>query len=122
MPHRIRSIVNAVRPSLVTDVDGILALFGEAWLVGNYAVLLLAPRGLRHTRRSGLKRILPVHITPAVAGKALGAGVCPFIFGVNLYVARATHGVVVVDNHLVLLPIALTWGKHRGTGIFEHRD
>ena len=29
--------------------------------------------------------------------------------------------VVVVDNHLMALPVALTWGKHHGTGIFEHR-
>ena len=113
MPYGIQGIVDAVGQRLITDVDGITSRLLEIGLVGSQTIARLAAGGFYHAGCSCLEWILEVLISPSVPGKTRLTGLLPL--AVRCHLDVVTLRAVVVDNDLLLLPVALTRGEHYGS-------
>ena len=119
--HGVVGIVDAVCRRLITDIDGIVARLRNIGLVGYLTVFGLAMRSLGHANSTGCKRILAIGIRSVVLGKAWQRGLLPWVTVARLNIGDESAVVIVVDNHLVTLPVALTRREHVGAGMLEHR-
>ena len=121
VPHHIFGIGHAVGQGLIAHVDGIAACLRKRGLIGHRAGFLLLARGSHHAGRTGLKGILAIEIDALVAGKARLGSVAPVVAHSHLVIA-VERGVVVVDDYLMALPVALARSEHDGACILEHRN
>ena len=118
MPYRIKHIIYAVRKCLVTHIDRIPSGFSEIRLVNGLVIARLAVGGFCHTGATRLKWILSVGIGAGVPRESWQGCLFPSALCRNLNVVALRT--VVVHNNLFFLPIAFTWCKHDGSGLFEH--
>ena len=122
MPHGVVGVVDAARHSLIAHIDGVVSFFGNRGLIGNLIVVRATAGCLRHTGCACYEGILTVYIRPIMKGKAGLWRLLPRLAVAGLDVVHQVLVVIVVDNHLMALPVTLSWCEDNGTGILEHRD
>ena len=122
VPHGIVGVVDAAGNGLIAHIDGIASGLGKVGLIVHLAHLVLGACHLSHTGRSCREGILAVAIDAAVHREAGLRRRLPGITEIALLIAEGHDAVrgVVVDDDLVLLPVALTRRIDDGAGILQH--
>ena len=105
--------------TLVAYVDSILACFGQVGLIAYLAMVFLLG-GFCLPYSSVGKGILIVFIKSSSGCETYGITVFPFFTIDGLNIIRAFEGIIVVDDHFMLLPVTLTWSEDNGSGILQH--
>ena len=118
MVYGVFGIVDALLHRLVAYVDGILPRLGEVRLIARHRHAFSLCR-LHLPRRALGEGILAVGIGTLMKRKT-GCGRGRPLLGPILHISPVAA--VVVDDDLILLPVALAWREHHGTGILKHRD
>ena len=109
VPDNVMGIVNTLRQRLIADIHGIAPGCRQGGLVGDETVLFLLLGGLHLSGTSCCKGILAVMVIAAVLCKTVLTRAMPpaVIVHLNIGNARVIH--VVIDNHLIALPVAFAW-------------
>ena len=118
MDNGVAGIVDAGGKGLITHVDSIAACLWNVGLIADGAELVFVLGCLCHTRRTCREGILSVLIVSLVSGKSALLGRRPPMGTVGLVVGGCQ--LVIVYNHLIPLPVALTRREHHGSCILEH--
>ena len=121
MLNRVVGIRNAVRQSLIGDIDGIIAFEKYLGHPYSFAQHVLVLYGFGHAELSHLEGILAILITFFDMGKAY-ASIFPMTFSDALLVTALVEHAIVVDYDFLPLPVAFSWCEDNGSGILEHRD
>ena len=116
----IFGVIDALGQGLIAHIDGVASCLGKIGLIGGFGEALAALAGLHLAGGSCLEGILQVGIGATVEGEAGLARKFPRLLGGDLEIAAGS--LVVIDNHLVALPVALAGRKNVGAGFFQHRD
>ena len=67
--------------------------------------------------------ILTIEIDTIVEGESCRIGFCPMVRALCLLIdTPVAAGFVVINNHLLALPVSFTGGKHNSPSSFQHRD
>ena len=119
MPDDVVGIVDAAPDGLVAHIDGIAPCLWDGGLPGDGALLSAFSSNLSPTGCSCTEWILVVKIGTSMIGETHGVGSLPEMCTTDLMVAQWR---VVVDNHLMALPIALARCEHDGASALKHRD
>ena len=117
MPYGIVGIVHTLRQCLITDVHRIASFLRQIGLIGHQTIVLFLLRSLCLPSTSCPEGVFPIVIVSKMLGKAvLGSGT-PVAASVYLDIGRARIGHVVINNHLVTLPVSFSGREDDGTGI-----
>ena len=116
--HYILHIRHAVWKGLITHIHSITSCLRNLRLVRSPRLMPLAH--CAHLTSSALqKRILAVTIDSIARGKALSLGCTPLLTALILYISPT---IIVVYQHLILLPVTLARSIDNSTGTLKHRD
>ena len=122
MPDRITGIVDAARNRLITDIDGITASFGDSRTIDGGTLLALIADSRDLTGRTCREGILVILVDTSMELKSDGVARGPTHSHVRLEIdALSGSRRIIIDDHLMSLPIALTRCEDDGTSLFEHR-
>ena len=122
VPDSIVGVVDAALYRLVADIDGVASCLGYRGLVAHHAVFRFAGCRLGPSGGAGLKRILTVLVVAVVHCESWDARVLPRLAKTCFVVANQVVVIVVVDNHLMALPVTFTRRKDNSSGPFKHRN
>ena len=122
MPHSVVGIVDAAWHRLIAHIDSISASLGDIWLIGYLTHVAALLHRLGHPGGSGLEGVLVIHIDARMIGESCRVGLFPLLCALDLHIdAHKGSAGIVVDDHLVFLPIALAGREHHRAGLLEHR-
>ena len=120
MPYSISGIVGTAFYGLIAYIDSISPSLGDIRLVAYRALVVMVLGGLDDSCRSCLEGVLVVDIVPLMESESGKWGELPVLVD-GMFCISCGYGVVVYD-HLILLPVALTGSKHHSSCLFQHRD
>ena len=116
MLDRIVGIGNAVRQSLVGNINGIVALDKYFGCPYSFAQHVLVLHGFGHAEGSHLEGILSVLVTFLGIGKSY-ATVFPVTFSNVLFVTALVEHSIVVNYYFLFLPVTFSWREDNGSCI-----
>ena len=122
MEHQVLGIRHTLRQGLITYVHCVFSFLGNIWNPLGKGFFRLP---LRRDKPGGTvrERVVIVGILPVFLGKTRFIGILPAVFFIfHFQIMAAFCASIVVHNHFMTLPVALTWRKDHSPGILQHRN
>ena len=120
MPYSIACIVDTSLDGLIAYINSIASCFWYRRLIDNVTQMVSVFRCLNHAGGACLEWILMVDVVARMHTESGHRCWLPGMMDTLLCIADGQR--VIIDDDLMLLPVALTWCKHIGAGILQHGD